>query len=90
MIALVLAAQLMGVIPANPHQRVFASPPPAGASEVLHALPRKAACKNDLGRMEVSLVQPAALYRHGDRPAKGLKTWTDYPDAAICDVGDVK
>ncbi|HEX3887539.1 MAG TPA: hypothetical protein VHW05_08585 [Phenylobacterium sp.] len=90
MIALVLAAQLMGVTPANPHQQVFSSPPPAGSAEVLRALPRKAVCKNDLGRMEVSLVHPAALYRHGDRPAKGLKTWADYPDAAICDVGDVK
>ena len=89
MIALLLVSQLMGVAPANPNAQPFATPP-ARAGELIKVLPHKAACKNDLGRMEVSFGQPVALYRQGDRPPKGLKTWADYPDAMICSVGDAK
>jgi hypothetical protein len=38
--------------------------------------------------MEASLTEPTALYRKGDRPAKGLKRWADYPDAKACLLGD--
>ena len=90
MIALVLASQLLGAAPANPHMQTFAAPAPLPASELIKTLPRTAVCKNELSRMEVSFAQPAALYRHGDRPAKGLKNWVDYPDATMCLVGDAK
>jgi hypothetical protein len=90
MIALLLVVQLSGVVPANPGVQAVSAPPARG-SEIIKTLPRKAACKSDPARMEVSLaVQPAALYRKGDRPAKGLKNWADYPDATICDVEDAK
>jgi len=39
------------------------------------------------GRMEASTLEPLALYRKGDRPAKGLKNWADYPDAKACLLG---
>ena len=90
MIALHLAAQLMGVAPANPNIQSFASPAPPRSSEIIKSLPRKAVCKGDPARMETSLAIPTALYRQGDRPAKGLKKWADYPDAAICSVEDAK
>ena len=90
MIALLLTAQLMGVAPANPNIQNFISPAPPRSSEIIKSLPRKVACKGDPARMEASLAIPTALYRQGDRPAKGLKNWADYPDAAICEVGDVK
>ena len=53
-------------------------------------LPRKSVCKGDPARMEVSLAEPIALYRKGDRPAKGLKNWADYPDGVLCAVADVR
>jgi hypothetical protein len=89
MIALLLTAQLMGVVPANPNIQNFVSPAPPRPS-IIRSLPRKAVCKGDPARMEASLAIPTALYRQGDRPAKGLKNWVDYPDATICDVGDAK
>jgi hypothetical protein len=90
MIALLIASQLVGVIPSNPNLQNFAVPPPAHGSEIIRQLPRKAVCKNDLGRVEVSFATPAALYRKGDRPAKPLQNWIDYPDGAVCLVGDAK
>jgi hypothetical protein len=90
MIALVLASQLLGVAPANPNAQAFFTPVAPRSSGLIKTLPRNVACKNDLSRMEVSFAQPAALYRHGDRPAKGLKNWVDYPDGALCLVGDAK
>ena len=86
MIALLLAAQLSGTVPFNPNIQTFVAAPPR-SSEIIKLLPRKAACKNDLGRMEASYAtQPIALYRQGDRPAKVLKNWIDYPNGAICSV----
>ena len=90
MIALVLASQLLGVAPANPNAQAFAAPVAPRSSDLIRTLPRKATCKNDLSRMEVSFAQPAAVYRQGDRPARGLKNWVDYPDGALCLVGDAK
>lgn len=90
MIALLLATQLVGVAASNPNLQTFDSPAPARASDLIRQLPHKAACKNDLGRLEVSFGQPVALYRQGDRPPKGLKKWADYPDGQICAVEDAK
>ncbi len=90
MIALLLASQIVGVVQSNPNLQSFAAPAPPRSSEIIRQLPHRAACKNDLGRLEVSFGQPIALYRQGDRPAKGLKNWADYPDAAICSVDDAK
>ena len=90
MIALILASQLLGVVPANPNAQAFVAPVAPRSSDLIRTLPRKAVCKNDLSRMEVSFAQPVAVYRQGDRPAKGLKNWVDYPDGALCLVGDAK
>jgi len=90
MIALLLAAQLSGVTPANPNFQVFGAPPQDRSGELIKALPHRVACKGDLGRTEVSLATPTALYRKGDRPAKGLKNWADYPDGALCAVEAAK
>jgi hypothetical protein len=89
MIALVLASQLLGVASALPAAQPPATPAAPRMVEIIRTLPHKA-CKNDLSRMEVSFAQPAAVYRQGDRPAKGLKNWVDYPDATLCLVGDAK
>jgi hypothetical protein len=83
MIALLLAAQIAGAAPANPPPGVGTSLP-FRSVDIIRSLPRKTACKGDPGRLEASLAVPAALYRHGDRPAKGLKNWIDYPNAAFC------
>jgi hypothetical protein len=88
MIALLLVTQLLGVVPASPNLQSFVAPP--RSSEIIKLLPHKAACKNDLGRLEVSLAMPTALYRQGDRPPKGLKNWADYPDGSLCAVGEAK
>jgi hypothetical protein len=90
MIALLLTAQLLGVVPASPNIQNFVAPAPPRSSEIIRSLPRKAVCKGDPARTETSLAMPTALYRQGDRPAKGLKNWADYPDATICEVGDAK
>ena len=87
MIALLLATQIVGVIPAAPPPN-FVTPP--RRPDIIMQLPRKAVCKNDPGRLEASFATPAALYRQGDRPPKGLKKWADYPDATMCEVGAAK
>jgi hypothetical protein len=86
MIALLLAAQLAAAPPQIQAQR------PVRSDELIRTLPGKTACVGSPpGHMEVSLpVKPAALYRHGDRPAKGLKNWADYPDGSVCLVEAAK
>ncbi|MBS0333289.1 MAG: hypothetical protein JSS35_11015 [Proteobacteria bacterium] len=85
MIALLLATQLSA--------QAFVAPPTSPdrvrpANELVRVLPGRQACVNDPpGHMEVSLkATPSALYRHGDRPARGLRRWADYPDGALCAV----
>ena len=90
MIALLLAAQISGIVPFNSITQNFVAPAPPRSSEIVRLLPHKAACKNDLGRLEVSYPQPVALYRQGDRPAKVLKNWIDYPDGVMCSVETAK
>jgi hypothetical protein len=84
MIAVLLAAQLSAEIVRAPN--VIAPPKPTAVESGLLVQRRLAPAKacGGAGRMEVSLAVPAALYRHGDRPAVGLKKWADYPDAARC------
>jgi len=77
------AAQLMAAdVPRNPPGS-FVSPKP----EIIQALPRATPCMGHGGRLEASLAEPAALYRKGDRPAKGLRRWADYPQASVCLIG---
>jgi hypothetical protein len=90
MIALLLAAQLVGVAAANPQVQNFAQAPAERSGELIRVLPRKAVCKGDPAQMEVSLAIPTALYRQGDRPPKGLKNWADYPEGVLCAVGEAK
>ena len=90
MIALLLAVQLSGAAIAVPRVQDFGAPPLFRSSDIIKSLPRKAVCKNELGRMEVSLAMPTALYRQGDRPVKGLRKWADYPDGVLCAVEDAK
>jgi hypothetical protein len=89
MIALLLASQIVGIIP-NPNLQSFVTPASARSSELIKQLPRKAVCKNDPGHLEVSFALPVALYRQGDRPPKALKNWVDYPDGVSCLVEDAK
>jgi len=90
MLALVLAAQLSVQMPPTPPVQLFKAPVQTNAAGVISNLPSKA-CGAPLGRMEVSLpTQPTALYRQGDRPAKGLKKWADYPDGQVCLVEDAR
>ncbi len=89
MIALLLAAQLSAQSPlTNPHAEVFDPPSQARAGDIIRTLPAKGAClTNPPGHVEVSLkTTPTALYRHGDRPAKGYLGWADYPDPVLCAV----
>ena len=59
---------------------------PDGKS-LIRTLPGKQVCMSHPGQVEVSLkTTPTALYREGDRPAKGLKKWADYPDGSLCAV----
>ena len=90
MIALLVATQLVGVVASSLNLQNFVSPAPLRASELIRQLPHKAACKNDLGRLEASFATPAALYRQGDRPPKALKKWVDYPDGQLCAVEEAK
>lgn len=77
------AAQLMAAeVPRNPPGN-FVSP----RAEIIQTLPKAVACMGSAGRLEASLAEPAALYRKGDRPAKGLRRWADYPQASVCLVG---
>ena len=95
MIAMLLAAQLsaeiMRGVPAD-----TVAPPRGNAVQTSRPLPgfpgglaRIVPSGNcpGAGRMEASLPEPTALYRKGDRPAKGLKYWADYPDPKACLVG---
>jgi hypothetical protein len=88
MIAMLLAAQIAAA--AVPHgMGIEAAPPPRGfvtpmrPDEIIRTLPGKG-CGASLGQTEVSFAQPAALYRKGDRPAKGLRDWIDYPNGQLC------
>jgi hypothetical protein len=89
MLALVLAAQLTVQMPPVPQVQLFRWPVQSRTAGVISALPSKA-CGAALGRLEVSLAQPTALYRQGDRPAKGLRRWVDYPDGQLCRVEDAR
>jgi hypothetical protein len=82
MIALLLAAQLSADIARGPAAGI-----PAPKSDLIRTLPKAQACFGGAGRMEVSLAQPTALYRSGDRPAAPLRKWVDYPEAQHCLVG---
>jgi hypothetical protein len=84
MIALLLAAQLSAQPPGGPRLQIFGAPPEARSSEIIRALPPKAPCAGDPGRLETSFAQPTAVYRKGDRPPHGLKNWVDYPNGQIC------
>jgi hypothetical protein len=85
MIALLLAAQIAGQASlANPNVQLFGAPPQARADEIIRTLRAKGGCAANPGRMEVSLAQPAALYRKGDRPPKMLGYWAAYPDGQLC------
>jgi len=97
MIAMLMAAQLsaeimrgmpvdVGPPPDAALVRMAAAPPGAG---LVRRLPAAKSCPN-AGRMEVSLAEPAALYRHGDRPAVGLRKWVDYPEGRLCQVEVLK
>lgn len=90
MIAMLLAAQIAAA--AVPHSvGIETAPPPQGfitplrSDEIARTLPGKG-CAPAVGQMEVSMAQPTALYRRGDRPARGLKNWVDYPDGQLCRV----
>ncbi|HEY3950192.1 hypothetical protein [Phenylobacterium sp.] len=87
MIALLLATQLSAQTLAAPP----AAPQPSilrPSSELIRILPGARTCMdNPPGHTEVSLkATPTALYRQGDRPAKGLRKWADYPDGTLCNV----
>ena len=85
MIAMLLAAQI-GAAALPQGLPLEAVPPPPGyiarAAGLLHVLPART-CPG-AGRVEASFGQPIALYRSGDRPAKALKHWADYPDPRSC------
>jgi hypothetical protein len=88
MIAMLLAAQITAAaLPQGlPLETI---PPPRGFVTPVQAQgfvrsPPSKACGAALGRLEVSMAAPIALYRKGDRPAKGLKNWVDYPDGQLC------
>lgn len=87
MIALLLIAQISAAAPVSPTVPSFFAAAPRRSSEMIRLLPGRVACKNDVGRMEVGYAQPTALYLPGDRPAKGLRKWADYPDGTLCAVG---
>ena len=97
MIAMLLAAQLSAEIvrgmpldavppPNAALVRMAAAPPLAG---FFRRLPMAKSCPG-AGRMEASFAQPAALYRHGDRPAVTLRRWVDFPDGRFCQVEAMK
>ena len=84
MIALLLAAQLSAAAPQA--QPPAAAPPTKGDFVQLLQRPKASNCLGNIGQMEVSFVRPAALYRQGDRPARGLRKWADYPEPMLCAV----
>ncbi|HEY0437875.1 MAG TPA: hypothetical protein VGC92_14635 [Phenylobacterium sp.] len=79
MIAMLLMAQL-GVVQAPPPAN-FVSPPNRG--EIISQLKLTTPCGAP-SRVEASFGAPATLYRKGDRPAKLLSRWQDFPDAHGC------
>jgi hypothetical protein len=87
MIALLLAAQLGVVLP--PGAVAGATPEPsfvyvAGERrEIIQRLQPSGSCPG-AGRMEASAGEPTALYRSGDRPARMMKRWVDYPAPKGC------
>jgi len=86
MIAMLLAAQLSAA--AVQTQTVETARPEKGGLVQLLPRPHAASCLGSgAGRMEVSLLEPTALYRKGDRPARGLRRWADYPAPSLCQVG---
>lgn len=97
MIAMLLAAQLSAEIvrglpldvvppPNAALVRMAAAPPLPG---FFRRLPMAKSCPG-AGRLEASFAEPAALYRHGDRPAVTLRRWVDFPDARYCQVEAMK
>ena len=89
---MLLAAQLSAEIVRG--MPVDVVPPPDAAlvrtaeapnTAFVRRLPVAKSCPG-AGRMEVSLAEPAALYRHGDRPAVALRKWVDYPNGRLCQV----
>jgi hypothetical protein len=95
MIAMLLAAQITAAalpqglaLETIPLAREYIAP--GRARDVIRTLPAAKACGANLGRVEVSMGQPAALYRKGDRPAKGLRNWVDYPQGQLCLVEAVR
>jgi hypothetical protein len=87
MLALLLAAQITAA-PAPQGLPLDVIPPPRGYIMPLPGLIRGLPAKTcaGAGRMEASFGKPIALYRTGDRPAKRLLRWADYPDPRICAV----
>jgi hypothetical protein len=94
MIALLLAAQLSGAIVDEPPSKAAAAAIASGRATVVSPLSDrplqvivKGGCATHNGRVEVSLGEPTALYRQGDRPAKGLRDWVSYPAPHYCLIG---
>lgn len=85
MIAMLLIAQLSAQAPILPAVQTL--PPRAEAGAAFAARQKPHPCVANLGRMEVSTAEPTALYRKGDRPAKGLREWASYPAPQICLIG---
>jgi hypothetical protein len=88
MIAMLLAAQIAAALPQGlPLETI---PPargsiaPGRAGDIMRTGPAAKSCDLASGRLEVSMAQPAALYRKGDRPAKGFRNWVDYPQGQLC------
>ena len=92
MIALLLAAQLSAdivrgmpadIAPPSTLRGGIARIVPYPGSGILVRRPQAGDCPF-AGRVETSLTSPTALYRKGDRPAKGLKNWVDFPEGQLC------
>jgi hypothetical protein len=89
MIAMLLAAQITAAALPQGLPLEAVPPPrdyivPGRARDIIRTLPAAKACGAALGRLEVSMAAPIALYRKGDRPAKGLRNWVDYPQGQLC------
>lgn len=82
MIALLLAVQLSAQPLVTP--RVEAPAPSGRLPGFIRTPPSKGLCAGNPGHLEVSLAEPAALYRRGDRPPKGLRDWVSYPNPRLC------
>lgn len=84
MIAMLLAAQLAAA-PLPRAQAPEAAPIPGNEIVMVRPRPLAKDCPG-AGRMETSFLEPTALYRQGDRPAKGLRKWADFPQGSFCKV----